>query len=80
MIFVHIRRFAVHKGIAPNYIYMMSDEEIMQYKCIKHLYSAQSPYQQIDIYDTEEFGAILFLDYDTSKYTGGNYGYWVYQT
>ena len=64
---MHIRRFAVHKGVAPSYVYIMSNDEVMQYKCNSHLYSARSAYQQIDIYNSEEFGAILFLDYDTSE-------------
>lgn len=28
----------------------------------RHLYSHKSPYQQIDIYETPEFGKVLSLD------------------
>ena len=72
---ITFRRFAVYKGVAPHFVYFMFGEEMLQYKFTKHLYSAKSPYQQIDIYDSEELGAVLFLDYDTSELMGNNRNY-----
>lgn len=56
------------KGAAPDFLYfMIGDVEIEQFKFTRQLYSAHSPYQQIDIYHSDEYGAMLFLDYNTSK-------------
>lgn len=56
------------KGAAPKSVYFnFGDDEMVQYNFTSHLYSARSPYQQIDVYHSEEFGAVLFLDDDTSK-------------
>lgn len=67
IISVHIRKFAILKG-SPSFVYTMSSEdEVQQLGVTEHLYSANSPYQQIDIYQTDEFGAVLFLDNDISE-------------
>jgi len=47
---------------------MISDDEVQQLQFTDHLYSAHSPYQQIDIYHSKEFGEVLFLDRNTSKF------------
>ena len=65
---VIVRHFTIVKGAAPNSVYfMVDDDEVQQLKFTSHLYSASSPYQQIDIYDSEEFGSVLFLDHNTSE-------------
>ena len=65
------RHFTIVKGAAPNSVYsMVDDDEVQQLKFTNHICSARSPYQQIDIYHSDEFGVI---DHNTSKY--GYYGY-----
>ena len=46
---------------------MISDDEVQQFQFTKSLYSARSPYQQIDIFHSDEFGAMLFLDFVVSE-------------
>ena len=63
------RNFVVVKGAAPHYTYLsFGVNELELFTCTSHPYSARSPYQQIDIYDTVEYGTMLLLDYDTSEY------------
>ncbi|XP_065919977.1 spermine synthase-like isoform X2 [Dysidea avara] len=57
-------KFSIQKGAAPHVGYfMISDDEVQQFQFTKRLYSARSQYQQIDIFHSNEFGAMLFLDF-----------------
>jgi len=47
---------------------MISDDEVQQFQFTKSLYSARSSYQQIDIFHSDEFGAMLFLDFVVSEW------------
>ena len=62
------RKFSIQKGAAPHVGYfMISDDEVQQFQFTKRLYSARSQYQQIDIFHSNEFGAMLFLDFVVSE-------------
>jgi spermidine synthase len=40
----------------------LSDHVRFSLRVTRHLYSAPSPYQQIDVFDSAEFGRVLVLD------------------
>ncbi|XP_065882284.1 spermine synthase-like [Dysidea avara] len=55
-------KFSIQKGTSLVRYCTRYDGQVDQYSFTSQLYSACSPYQQIDIFQSDEYGAILFLD------------------
>jgi len=54
------RCFAESEGTSP--VMWTSDDRLLEFKWEKLLFSEKTPYQLVEIFETKDFGATLFLD------------------
>lgn len=56
------------RGAAFNRYFATSDDRLIEYDFDEVVYEADSPYQNVKIYHSLQFGNMLLLDNEQSKY------------